>query len=504
MRLFLDFNKFLLLLIFFISAVFISPMLGQDKPEYAVMLIPDSLKVDANTIVRYDYGEINVHSPGKASTIYKRVVTILDQKSHNNELSVFYNKFSKVKKVKVRLYNALGNFVRAAKKSEIKDESAVSGGTLHGDSRYKHIELFYDTYPYTLEFEYEIEYNALMNFPSWYIQSSYNESVIYSHYVVNIPKESTIHFHTPKLKIEPAINKTENGTQYSWVAQNLLVINYEPFTPSATQLFPHILVTLDKFKLDKYEGSMATWDSYGTFLNTLNKDRDILSPGMKKTIDALIENIDSDAEKIEVLYNYLQENTRYVSIQLGVGGWQTYDAAYVEENKYGDCKALTNFMKSMLDYVGIKSYNAYVYAGSKPYEVSADFAINKFNHVILNIPSEDYWLECTSNEFPVNYLGDFTDNRNVLLVMDQKSKLVKTPAYKKDQNYRNGKTKIILNEKGEAIISNQVVFRGPQHDNYRFIERKSDEEKEKWLRENTALNQSIYRTLECLIFKNAT
>ena len=49
---------------------------------------------------------------------------------------------------------------------------------------------------------------------------------------------------------------------------------------------------------------------------------------MKAEILKLIEGASTNLEKIEILYRYLQENTRYVSVQLGIGGWQTFDARH--------------------------------------------------------------------------------------------------------------------------------------------------------------------------------
>jgi len=106
-----------------------------------------------------------------------------------------------------------------------------------------------------------------------------------------------------------------------------------------------------------------------------------------------------------------------------------YSACYVADNKYGDCKALTNYFKAILDYLEIPSYYTNVYAGDKIKKINKDFPSQQFNHVILYIPQDrkDIWLDCTSkNAF--DYLGTFTQNRDVFVVDHDKSYFTKTPS----------------------------------------------------------------------------
>ena len=163
------------------------------------------------------------------------------------------------------------------------------------------------------------------------------------------------------------------------------------------------------FSYEGFQGDLTSWQTYGDFYKDLNKGRDELSETMKETVKDLIAGANTNSQKIEKLFSYLKKNMRYVSLQLGIGGFQTFDAKFVEKNKYGDCKALSNFMKAMLKEAGIKSFPVLVNAGEEVfYEVEKDFVFPMFNHVILYVPDEDCWLECTSTANPPGYLGSFT------------------------------------------------------------------------------------------------
>jgi hypothetical protein len=94
------------------------------------------------------------------------------------------------------------------------------------------------------------------------------------------------------------------------------------------------------FKLDNYKGDMSTWKGFGKFIYELSKGRDVLPDDIKQQVKSLTARASSDVEKIKILYDYLQKNTRYISIQLGLGGWQPFEATYVAKKGYGDCKAL--------------------------------------------------------------------------------------------------------------------------------------------------------------------
>ncbi|HMI62933.1 MAG TPA: hypothetical protein VK518_18575, partial [Puia sp.] len=171
-------------------------------------------------------------------------------------------------------------------------------------------------------------------------------------------------------------------------------------------------------------------------------------------------------EKVRILYEFMQQNTHYISVQLGIGGWQPFDAKYVAERKYGDCKALSNYMYSLLKEAGIKSYYTLVKAGSSSHYLVDDFPSSQFNHVILCVPqkTDTVWLECTSQTLPAGYLSGFTADRSVLLVDEEGGKLVRTPKYRRKDNLQSRVTEAAVDAEGNLTAVIHTQYRAQQMD----------------------------------------
>jgi len=193
----------------------------------------------------------------------------------------------------------------------------------------------------------------------------------------------------------------------------------------------------------------------------------------------LVKNTQDDREKVKIIYNYLQKNFRYVSIQLGIGGFKPFSADFTDKKKYGDCKALSNYMKAALKSVGIPSCVAIINAHYNSEPVDPAFPSDKFNHVILCVPhqQDSIWLECTSSNIEFGKLGTFTENRNALLVTDNGGVLVATPASKSSDNKFFVTTTINLEEDGGGLTN--TVFRSTgefrRQMDYMLNEKKDDQ-----------------------------
>jgi hypothetical protein len=200
----------------------------------------------------------------------------------------------------------------------------------------------------------------------------------------------------------------------------------------------------------------------------------------------MTDTIKTDRGKASFLYKYMQQNMRYVSIQLGIGGFRPFAATFVDDKKYGDCKALSNYMHALLKAVDIPSYCAIIRAGEN--QESGDFAFphNDFNHEILCIPfkNDTTWLECTSSLTPFGKLGAFTENRTALLITEDGGKLVNTPRSRAQDNQFNSDVHVVLQPDGSAKAQIKISSTGEYRISYlEMAAAKLDEQKEDWIRD---------------------
>lgn len=430
------------------------------------MLIPVELMENADAVIRSQTIHFEVDAPGKATYKEHRVVTLFNDDSYYDRLTIHYDSFNKLGRITGKIYDAMGNLVREIDKKEVRDQSHISGYSIYDDNRVRYVEVNHSDYPFTVEFEFEKTYKHLLHYPTWSVDE-YGIAVEQAEVKVSVPANMELYFQGLNIGVDPVISNDGSDHTYLWSLANLKAVKYEPYCPPAMEFLPSIILAPSVFEAEDYTGSMSSWNEFGNFVNKLLDGRDVLSPAMKNTVQELTANAISDQEKIDILYRFMQANMRYVSVQLGIGGWQPFDAQYVETNKYGDCKALSNFMKALLKEAGIPSEPVLIYSGKQPYEIREEFTNPAFNHMILYVPSEDMWLECTSTTSPPNYLGFGTSDRNVLLITESGGQLARTPAMSITDNLEDHIVDIAVDEEGLANVQVSSLLRGIDHDWYR-------------------------------------
>jgi len=186
----------------------------------------------------------------------------------------------------------------------------------------------------------------------------------------------------------------------------------------------------------------------------------------------------------------MQNRTRYVGIQLGIGGYQPFPAETVDRLGYGDCKALSNYMKSLLNAIGIQSVYTVAGASSNQGITMIDFPTDdQSNHIILCVPlrRDTLWLECTSQTTPAGYMSPFTAGRKALNITPEGGVIVSTPLLTASQSSQDCHADVQVNPDGSMQGSVKTKYSGYQYDNVSSNLTESKKEQEKALYDDLSI-----------------
>lgn len=459
--------------------------------NYAVSQLDTALLRGANAVVRYEENHYELKNLEKFVCRYKRAITILNEKGDEHAgMYILYNTFNSIENFDATLFDADGKKIRSLKKSEVRDESGSDGMSLADDSRYKIHNFYHRTYPYTVEYEYTVIQKESMFFPLWFPQTDDFFAVEESRFILILPKDYEFRYKAFNYPSKPEISNQSDKVTYQWAVKKLPAVKIDYGFPGWRYVTPMVITGPTDFQIDDYKGKMNNWEELGRFQMAMNQGRDALPPDIKQKVQELTAGKQGSREKVEALYNFLQRNTRYISIQMGVGGWRPFDASYVAKNKYGDCKALSNYMHALLKEAGINSYYTLIRAGEYAEDIVSDFPSRQFNHAILCVPLEKdtVWLECTSQDQVPGYMGGFTGNRHALLVTPDGGKLVRTPTYGLHENWQVSKVTAVVEANGNMTVEQNARYSGLLQDMYHdLINSLSKDKLKKFLNENLDL-----------------
>jgi hypothetical protein len=452
------------------------------KDLYIATTIPDSLKEEANSVIRYSADEAVIKGPGKMVLLHHSIVTILNDKADNEAvLSMNYNKkYDSYTDILMNVYNAAGQSIKKYHKSDMYDGSASDDETMVTNERFLGVKHAIAAYPTTIETIYEEDISSFIGLSSWYIQDKVEQSVQNATYKVSVLPSVGFRYKNNNTSVKPVKISADGLDSFTWTVKNLKAIKKEK-NVLLWNVLPKISFAANTFNCYGYPGDFSSWQSFGNWIKSLNDDVCTLSPERAAQIKQMTDTIKTDKDKARFLYNYMQKSMRYVGIQLGIGGYKPFPATFVDEKKYGDCKALSNYMRALLKAVNINSYYTIIRSETNDEPIDLSFPANQFNHAILCIPfkADTTWLECTSNTRPFGKLDPSTENRKALIVTEDGGKLVNTPRSQAADNQLNSQVHVILDADGGAKaqlkISSTGIYRSEYID---LASYKTDEQKQ--------------------------
>ncbi len=454
---------------------------------YTAADIPASLKPRANAVLRHMETTVDMRSAEQVVISVKKAVTVLNKNGESDGgLHVFYNKNSVIKGIKGEIYDQEGLLISKFNEKNFRDESAISDFSLFEDDRIKYFQPQMISYPYTIVYEYEIRNKQNLLIPDWYVNRDANVAVQLNKFHFISKPEDKVTIKAYHFKEEVKQKKEEKSVTYSWEVRNLPAFRAEPYSPPANQYLAHVKIASEKFSYYNSTGQYSNWHELGKWIyDDLIQKRQSLPPATVQRMKDLVAGLTDPREKAKKIYEYVQQKTRYVSIQVGIGGFQPSTAAEVDQLGYGDCKGLVNYMQSLLNAVDIPSYYCIVNAGNQKMSLDESFAsMNQANHVILCLPFENdtTWLECTSQTAPFGFLGDFTDDRLVLACTKDGGRLLRTPELKTSQNLIKRTAKLQLDSTGSITGNMTTLFKGSNYDNNEYIRTQSQDDQMKALK----------------------
>ena len=467
-------------------------LLAPPAPKYPADAIAPALRENAHAVVRAYDKTVVVKSAGQLVETVHRVVTVLDEAASDDygQLMVDYSSLRHLNYLRGAVYDAQGRLLHQLRPAEVHDQGlGDAGGSFMMDLRMRYADLRQPATPYTVEFDYEIVSENTLFYPDWQPQATENVSLEGATLQVTTPTALPLRYQEQLLPAGAASAPVVAGnlTTYRWQLPAHPAVDEEPLAPSLDELLPAVYLAPATFEVQGHAGSLASWQSLGQWVYQLGQGRDALPPALTAKMAQLITVAPDPRERARKVYEFLQGSTRYVSVQLGIGGWQTAPASAVVSGGYGDCKALSNYTCALLKAAGLPAYVALVGAGAEHADVRAGFPSSQFNHVILCMPlaargatpADTVWLECTSQTNAFGYMGTFTGNRHALLLTPEGGRLVATPRYGAPANCRQRRTDLWLDATGGAKATVRTRRLGLAQDDYAQLLHQADAEEQK-------------------------
>ena len=298
-----------------------------------------------------DDGVIRYDDQGRETRTYRKVIQVLKQEIAGplSEQSFSYSpgherltiNWMKVVKPNGEVISAAPTHVQES------DVPARMGDPVYSDRKIKRISLTGLAAGTILD--YSVTTQELKPFlpgdfyNSWLVNPEM--TILRSRYIVDIPANLDVRIREQNLTFPRQVRTVGNRRIYTWATANIPLIKGERFAADSNGVRTTIEI-----------GSPTTWNRIAAWYAQNAKDRYSMSPTVDAKLAEVVKSASNREDSIRAIHRWIAQDIRYVSIALGMGGYQPRTPDAVVQTGYGDCKDKATLFVAALAKMGVTAY----------------------------------------------------------------------------------------------------------------------------------------------------
>ena len=247
--------------------------------------------------------------------------------------------------------------------------------------------------------------------------------------------------------IKKTIEQDGDATVYTYEMKNIPARHRESDAPGPGYYIPHLLVLCKsaKPKDENYTYFSTVKDQYAWYHSLVLKignDEKVI----KEKTDEIVRGLTTDEEKVKVIFQWVQDNIRYIAFENGIAGFKPEKAQEVMRKKYGDCKGMANLLTEMLRSINLDARRCWIGTKYIAYDYNTP-SLSVDNHMIcawMN-KGKPVYLDATEKYIGFGEIAERIQGRQTLIENGDQYLLEHVPVATYSQNTATESRKFTIN-----------------------------------------------------------
>jgi transglutaminase-like putative cysteine protease len=276
-------------------------------------------------------------------------------------------------------------------------------------------------------------------------------------YVLITPAARTFFFNAPQLPSLQREERVEGSRRiHRYVADDVPAIRSEDGMPGATETRPYLHVS-----------TYQSWQDVGRWWWGLVHDQLYADESLRRTVRELVADAPDTRTKVQRIYRWVIDHTRYVGLEFGIHGFLPYRVPQIVQRGFGDCKDKASLLYTMLTEAGVEARMVLVRTRRNGALNDLPASLSVFDHAIAYVPELDLFLDGTAEFSGTTEFPQMDQGVTVLVVGPDGAELRRSPVMSPEHNARERRITIELAADGTGRIDAHETVRGHEAPGWR-------------------------------------